>query len=142
MPDRPELAVLREKLGDYLQESIAVVVEDAGDFTIPHDSALVRVRAIPWTRGRTVARVWSVTNVGVRIDGDLTSLLLTANGQILFGGFRLDESVPAVLLVHSLLGEYVNRGELEAAVAAVAVEAASYGPALKEQFGGRLATDP
>jgi hypothetical protein len=130
---------VRDKLVRELKASFPdVSVDDDGDIMFRHGDVITWIRALEWEGGRTLVRVWSITNVGMRVDGDLTKLLLTTNGQLAFGGFRLDESVPAVVIEHSLLGDYVNRTELEATVAAVTGAAQEFGPRIKSSFGGQL----
>lgn len=142
MQDSAAVAALREKLDGYLRDpAMNVRVDDEGDFMVTYGRGVTWIRPVPWTEGRTLARVWSITNVGMPVDGELTKFLLTANAKIPFGGFRLDPSVPAVMLVHSLLGEYLNRNELLTAVAAVATVANQYGPEIKARFGGKLFTE-
>lgn len=137
--DSAALAALRDKLAGYLRNTTANVGVDAdGDFMIPYGSAFTWVRPVDWTEGRTLVRVWSITNVDLPVDGELTKFLLTANARIVFGGFRVDPSVPTVMLVHCLLGEYLNRDEFLTAVSAVATTADQYGPEIKAHFGGRL----
>jgi hypothetical protein len=139
MQDSPAVAALREKLDGYLQGTpIDVSVDDEGDFMVPYGAAVTWVRPVDWTEGRTLARVWSITNVGVPVNGELTKYLLTANASIVFGGFRVEPAPPSVVLVHYLLGDYLNRNELLTAVAAVATTANHYGPQIKARFGGRL----
>lgn len=135
--DSTATAALREKLDGYLRStSVGVSVDGEGDFMVPYGSGITWVRPVDWTEGRTLVRVWSITNVDLPLDGELTRFLLTANAQIVFGGFRLEP--PAVILVHYLLGDYLNRNELLTAVAAVATTADHYGPEIKARFGGRL----
>jgi hypothetical protein len=143
MTDSPAVARLRDKLHECLRQSLTNVgVDDTGDFMVPYESAIVWIRPVGWTEGRTLTRVWSITNIGIRMDGELASFLLTANARIVFGGFRLDSTVPATHLVHVLLGDYLNRNELLTAVASVATEADRYGPEIKARFGGRLFNEP
>jgi hypothetical protein len=139
MEDSSAVAMLREKLDGYLRHALAnVSVDDEGDFMVLFGSAVTWVRPVDWTEGRTLARVWSITNIGLPVDGELTKFLLAANARLMFGGFRLDPSPPALMLVHCLLGDYLNRNELLTAVAAVATAAEHYGPEVKTRFGGRL----
>lgn len=133
------IAGLREKLDGYLRNTPAgVSVDGGGDYLVPYGSAFTWVRPVEWREGRPVVRIWSITNVELPVDDGLAKFLLTANAKIVFGGFRLDPSPPAVTLVHYLLGDYLNRSELLAAVAAVATTADRYGPEIKARFGGRL----
>jgi type III secretion system-like peptide-binding chaperone len=139
MIDSPEVERLRAKLEGCLRQSLTNVgVDESGDFMVRYESAIVWIRPEAWTEGRTLARVWSITNVAMRLDGELARFLLAANARIVFGGFRLEPSPPATVLVHVLLGDYLNRNELLTAVASVATEADRYGPEIKARFGGRL----
>jgi hypothetical protein len=115
-----------------------VSVDEAGDFVLPHPSGVIWVRVLPWTEGRILARVWSITNVGMRVDGDLARYLLTKNAMILLSGFRLDPATPAVMLVHYLLGNPVNLHELVTATAHIAADTSRYAPEIKARFGGKL----
>lgn len=137
--DEKDLTLLGERIGRHLRGSFTgVSIDDGGDFAVPFESVITWVRPARWTDGRTVARLWSITNVDVPDDGKLTRFLLTSNADIVFGGFRLDRSVPAVLLVHYLLGEYLNREELVTAVAAVSTQANLYAPKIRARFGGHF----
>lgn len=139
MQEAAATAALREKLDGYLRSTaVGVSVDAEGDFMVRYGSGITWVRPVDWTVGRTLVRVWSITNVGLPVDSELTRFLLTANARILFGGFRLEPAPPAVTLVHYLLGDYLNRNELLTAVAAVATTADQYGPEIKARFGGRL----
>jgi hypothetical protein len=84
--------------------------------------------------------VWSITNVGVRVDPELTRFLLTENRRLAFGGFGLDEARRSVVFAHSLIGDAdsLARSELEAAVGAVATTADEYDDEIKARFGGSL----
>jgi hypothetical protein len=115
-----------------------VGVDEEGDFRIPHPGGPIWVRLVPWTEGRTLARVWSITNLGVQLEGELSRFLLTSNARILLSGFRLDASAGAVMLVHYLLGSPVNLHELRTAVAYIGADTGRYGPEIKARFGGTL----
>lgn len=142
MAGSAQLDEVRGKVERFLKEAIPdVSVDEQGDFMVRLGSAVTWVGPIDWEDGRTLVRVWSVTNVGMSVDAELTKFLVTTNGRLLFGGFRLDEAVPAVMMVHCLLGEYLNRMELVTAVAAVAGTADHFAPEIKERFGGKLFTD-
>lgn len=141
-PVPPEVEILRDRLDLYLHESFPDVSADAsGDFAVGHGSVITWVRPLAWTEGRTRARVWCITNVGMDVNGELTKYLVIANANILLGGFHLDPAVPSVMLVHSLLGEYLNRMELSATVASVTMVADRYAPEIKARFGGQLFTE-
>lgn len=137
------VAVLRETLERYLEESSSDYSTDAdGDFVVRHGSATIWIRPVEWGDGQTIVRIWSITNVGMHVDGALTRFLATQGGNFLFGGFRLDESRRAVLLGHTLLGDFLSRRELEEALAAVSETADAYDDLIKARFGGRLFSEP
>lgn len=139
MAGAADLQALRSKIDGYLREMVPnLSVDDEGDFMVRLGDAITWVRAAAWEGGRSLVRVWSITNVGMRVDEELTRYLVTTNAQLAMGGFRLDESGPAVMIVHSLLGDYLNRAELQAAVAVVTGMAVDFGPQIKSRFGGQL----
>lgn len=128
---------LRRRLEQYLQElGVAYSVDRAGDFAVSGGHATTFVSARD--RGeRTVARIWAITNVDVEPTDELTRYLLTENAKIAFGGFQTDGS-SKVALSHTLLGDYLQRAELEVALAFVASTADRYAEEIKRRFGGKL----
>lgn len=135
----PDLQALRSKIDGYLREMAPdLSVDDEGDFMVRLGEVITWIRPVAWEDERTLVRVWSITNIGMRVDEELTRFLVTTNARVAMGGFRLDESGPAVMIVHSLLGDYLNRAELQAAVAVVTGMATDFGPQIKSRFGGRL----
>lgn len=142
--DEPEqVAALRRKLERYLEELFGGSQTDPdGDFVIGSGSAPVWIRPIELSGGRTGVRIWSITNVDARVDDELTRFLATENGRLVFGGFQLSEDGSTVAVGHTLLGEFLNRKELEVAVAGVGLTADHYDDVIKERFGGRLFGEP
>ena len=137
MAEANTVAALRQKVDRYLRELFGSCDIDAdGDFVIRAGSAVVWIRPIERPTDGVVVRIWSITNVGVRVDDELTKFIATENAKLLFGVLYLDESRPAVILSHSLLGEFLNRKELEVGVVAVAEAADDYGDRIKSRFGG------
>lgn len=133
---------LRRKVETYLKESVSSVsADDEGDFMVHGGPVVAWVRVHISEQGRGLVRVFSVTNVGVRVDGELTRYLLETNARLPFGGFRLDEHGLAVIIVHSLLGEYLNRNELHAAILTVTGAAGQFAPEIRARFGGTLFTE-
>jgi hypothetical protein len=137
-----DVEALRERVDRFLSETpLQFSVDDAGDFMIPYGATVTWLRPIPWKEGRTLLRVWSISNVDMRCDAELTHFLVSTNARLAFGGLHLDEQRPSVILAQSLLGEYLNRAELQVAVAAVAGGADRFGPEIKRRFGGLLFTE-
>jgi len=146
-PERPPppagkaegIELLRARVEAYLKESHpGVSVDDQGDFALRSGSSVTWVRPDPWEGHRSLARVFSVTNVGVRVDGELTRFLLETNARLPFGGFQLDERRSATIIVHSLLGEYLNPNELHAAILCVSGAAEQFAREIGARFGGTL----
>jgi Putative bacterial sensory transduction regulator len=136
-----QLAALRRTMEHHLEASFGGVRrDDDGDFVIHHGSAQTHLRPLELPGGGTAVRVWSITNVGVRVDPELTRFLLTENRRLAFGGFGLDEARRSVVFAHSLIGDAdsLARSELEAAVGAVATTADEYDDEIKARFGGSL----
>ena len=115
-------------------------VDMDGDFAISRGSARIYVRPIE-REGHTFVLIWSPTNVGVPIDGKLTHFLATENAALPFGKLGLNEEASTVHVHHTLLGDFLNREELEVAVNAVAETADQYDDLIKRRFGGQLPTD-
>lgn len=141
MPDSEALATVRKTLQDYLTEIFGnYQVDQDGDFMVVHPlgSSVAYIRALDWGDGQTIVRVWAITNVGMRVDGDLARFLASENNSVVFGAFALNEDKPAVHFGHTLLGDFLQRKELEVAVAAVVTTADHYDDQIKERFGGKL----
>jgi hypothetical protein len=140
MPESEALTVLRTSLEDDLREGFGTTERDSdGDFVVRQGSAVVWVRPLESVDDTTFVRMWSFTNTDVRLDTGLSEFLATENGKLVFGRFELDERTrPTVVFSHTLLGDFLNRAELEAAVRALAVAADLYDDQIKERFGGTL----
>ena len=137
------VGVLRETVGRYLRESFGSYdVDGDGDFAIRRGSTMTWVRPLAWADGQTIVRIWSITNVDVGVDGELTRFLATESGRFVFGGFQLDEERRAVLFGHTLLGDFLSRKELADAVEAVASTADHYDGVIQARFGGRTFSQP
>lgn len=132
------LAELRRRVEEDLREEYGAAPTDrSGDFAVALGPATVWVRP-ELIGGRALVRVWSVTNVGMRVDDGLARFLLETNARLPFGGLALDESQPAVVFADDLLGDYLTRAELAMAVAMAAGATAEVGPGIKDRFGGGL----
>jgi hypothetical protein len=140
-PDR--VRRLREKVERYLGELYAEAAQPGPDGAsmIAKGSAVALIKAVELSGGRTGVIVFSITNMGVRVDDELTRFIATENGKLVFGVLHLEESESAVALSHTLLGEFLNREELNVAVAGVIAVADEYDDRIKARFGGRLARE-
>ena len=136
---------LRFKIEACLEElDTPFAVDGEGDVLIerPTRDALVWLRPVPWSRGRTLVQVWAVTNEGMTVDGELTRYLVDTNAGLGFGGFRLDLHGPQTIVGSSLLGETLSSGALGNVVECVSETAEEHGPEIVDRFGGRLFSAP
>ena len=143
--DSKSVDLLRYRVRGHVEDlDYRHAFDDQGDFVVevPGSAAPAWVRPTPWTRGRTLVRMWSVTNEGMRVDGELTRFLLETNEDLPFGGFRLDRHGPQTLVAYSLLGETLAQPALENALRCLTVTADKRGPLIEERFGGRLFSTP
>lgn len=92
--------------------------------------------------GASVVLIAAFTNLGVRVDDELKRYLTAANNRQLFGKFVIHQERPDVLFVHALLGDFLNRAELECAVWAVGRSAEGKAAEIKRRWGGRTFTEP
>jgi hypothetical protein len=135
----PALTELRARVEEHLRQHFAAAPTDAsGDFAVDLGPATVWLRPEIDGDGRALVRVWTITNVGMRVEDALARYLLETNARLPFGGLGLDERQPAVVFSDDLLGDYLTRAELALAVAMAAGATAEVGPAIKDRFGGRL----
>ena len=143
MGEGERVATLRRKLERYLEElfgDVAVDVDD--DFVIGSGSAAVWITPGELFGGRTGVRIWSITNVDVQVDDELTRFLAAENRNLLFGVLHLAKEQDSVAIGHTLLGDFLNREELKTAITAVVEAADAYDDRIKARFGGRLFTEP
>lgn len=133
------VALLRETLARYLGQSFESGDQRAeGDLVIWRSGAAIHLRPAERINSRTTIDIWSITNLGVSVDGDLARFLAIASGELAFGGFSLDPERSAVLVRHTLLGDFVGRNEVMEVVEAIGSSAQVYGARIRAMFGGRL----
>lgn len=128
---------LRHLLERQLTEiGLQYSVDQDRDLVVPYRNTITFVR--PFEQGeRTMVRIWAITNEGLELSDELTRFLVTENGKFAFGGFEAHPS-GRVAFSHTLLGDFLQRSELEVAMAAVATTADRYGEEIRSRFGGKL----
>ena len=94
----------------------------------------VNVRMVDTT---VMVRVFSITNVDVRLDSGLAPFLLALNFSLPLGRFSVDGAQRAVWFDHVLAGDEVDESSLARVVTAVAQTADRYDEEIKARFGGR-----
>jgi len=130
---------LRNLCRKYLDEcGLKYMIDQDDDFALPYaEGVTVYVSPREWTEGKTVVQVASITNRGMRVDDELGMFLAIENGTLLFGKLALYPDRPEVRVEHPLLGDWLNRAELETAVHVVAQVADDYDDKIKDRWGGK-----
>jgi hypothetical protein len=131
--------MLREQLDEI---GVAYNVDDDGDFVVRRGNSVTFLRPLE-QNGRSLVRVWAITNVDLQLSDELTRFLLTENASVGFGGFEANES-GKVAFSQTLLGgrDLLQRHELAAVLAGVASAADRYNDEIKLRFGGKLFGEP
>lgn len=142
-PNGPAVDALRAKVEKILTEHFgAFTVDPDGDVHVDYESVRVFVCPRDWKQAKSVVSIFSVTNVGVPVSGDLTLFLARENLSLLFGHFSLRAEEGAatgdVWFGHTLLGDFLDPDELVTALSAVARMADKYDDLIRDRFGGRL----
>jgi hypothetical protein len=132
-----DVASLRKQVEAHFTEmGVPYGVDGDGDFAITYHDTITYVRTFE-REGRMLVRVWAITNVDVPLTDGLTRFLAAENANIHFGGFEAHQS-GKVAVSHTLLGEFLQRAELDVALMAVVGVADHYAGQIKSRFGGKL----
>jgi hypothetical protein len=138
MADSEALTTLRSTIEKYLKESFGSYLKDQNDNYVLHaGSARIFIIPLDWVEGQTLIRILSPVNREAQISDELTKFLGAENMKVIFGKFSLDPDRRIVFFEHTLLGDFLNRKELEVAVKAIAVTADKYDDQIQAQFGGK-----
>ena len=89
-----------------------------------------------WEPDYTIVHVESIVRSGVRTGPELDVYLSDENSKTLFGKLVVDEATGEVRFTQPLLGNFLNRTELEKAIGIAGATANTYGSVLAERFGG------
>jgi hypothetical protein len=138
MPDSEALATLKSTIAQYLQESFGGFLKDQNDnFVLQAGSARIIISPFDWVEGQTLVRVVALVNLGGGPIEELSKYLIAENLKLIFGKFSLEPTAGMVFYEHTLLGDFLNRKELEVAVKAIASTADKYDDELQARFGGK-----
>jgi len=138
MPDSDALATLKLAISQYLQESFGGFLKDQNDnFILQAGSARIMIIPMDWAEGQTLVKIVALINVDGGPADALAKFLVAENMKLIFGKFSVEPNQRMVFYEHSLLGDFLNRKELEIAVKAIASTADKYDDEIKTQFGGK-----
>jgi FHIPEP family/Putative bacterial sensory transduction regulator len=134
----------RDRVASMLAQIVGPVqVDQDGDLTFPFESTRVYVSVRPFGEASSVVSVFAITNVGLTPSDALAKFVATHGSDWLFGHLAMaeHEGMARLIFNHTLLGDYLDREELEVAVAAVATTADRLDDEIKEQFGGQTMSE-
>ncbi|MCE1248849.1 MAG: YbjN domain-containing protein [Firmicutes bacterium] len=136
------LNILRDKIAGYLTEGLGNFEQDSeGDFLIEYETARIMVCPRTWSEGKTIVKVFSITNLDVPESPALFEFIAKENFRLLIGHFSYDEDNLAVWLEHVLLGEEINKESLMTVITTIAILADRFDNVIKQKFGGILYTE-
>jgi len=138
MAESEAITTLRSTIEKYLKESFGTYLRDqSNNYILQAGSARIFITPMDWVGGQTLIRIVAPVNRDTQVSADLTHYLSVENMKVIFGKFSLEPNTRAIFFEHTLLGDFLNRKELEVAVKAVAVTADKYDDLIQEQFGGK-----
>lgn len=138
MPDSDALATLKSTVAKYLQESFGGFLRDQNDnFILMAGSARVIVAPLDWVDGQTLVKIISPVNKDGEPADELAKYLIAENMNLIFGKFSVEPMERMVFFEHTLLGDFLNRKELEVAVKAIVSTADRYDDEIQDRFGGK-----
>jgi hypothetical protein len=138
MAESEALKTLRATIGKYLKESFGTYLKDQNDnYIIQAGSARIFIIPVDWIKDQTLVRILTVINKNTQITAELTKFLAVENMNLLFGKFSIDLNRQTVCYDHTLLGDFLNRKELEVAIRAFAFIADKYDDEIQAKFGGK-----
>lgn len=137
---------VRMKVQRILAEMLGTVMVDAeGDFKIDYESTTGFVRVWDWVDDDTVVTVEALIVRDVPVTPALFEWMARDGSNYIFGRPKLveweDSDSNLLLFSQNLLGNYLDRQELEVAVQCVFNTADELDDLVRERFGGSRAAD-
>ena len=138
MPDSDALTTLKSTISQYLRNpSAASSGTRATTYILQAGSARVVVMPVDWIDGQTLVKVVALVNKDGGPADELAKFLIAENMRLIFGKFSVEPTERMVFYEHTLLGDFLNRKELEIAVKAIASTADSTTMRSRPEFGGK-----
>jgi hypothetical protein len=141
-PGADPLDTLKNKLREYLTGTLTAVPlnDEKGTYGLQWGSTKLIIIPEKMQTGGTVVHVMASVTRDSRITPELMKFLLEANANFRFGAFCLTND-GGVIFKQGLLGEKLDREELQMAIMASAVTADQYDDKIIQMAGGKRATD-
>jgi len=138
MAESEALKTLRSTIEKYLTESFGGFLKDQNNnFVLQAGSARVIVVPLDWIGGQTLVKIVALVNRDSPSFDALSGYLAGENLKLIFGKFSVQPEARMVFYEHTLLGDFLNRKELEVAIQAIASTADKYDDELQAKFGGK-----
>jgi hypothetical protein len=135
-------ALVTDRVGQMLANFVGppLQVDRDGDFTFPYESARVFVRVSVYGETSTIVIIFAITNREIPSSPELFKWVAIHSSDRIFGHLVAVEEADGVSVQcrHALLGDFLDRDELAAAVGGVATMADDIDDQIKELFGGKL----
>lgn len=141
-----DVAAVRERVQAYLTSEGSVTIDDRGRYSIAYGStrAFAFVREHP-SGESTVVSLFAPVLREVPLTPDLYRYVATGGDDWVFGHLYVEESEGAtegsLLILHKLLGDYLDKDELMYAIIGIASTADELDDKLQPRFGGKRLTD-
>ncbi len=138
MPDSDAVTTLKTTISKYLQESFGGFLRDQNDnFVLQAGSARIVIVPVDWVDGQTLVKIVALVNKDGGPAEELAKYLIAENLKLIFGKFSVEPTERMVFYEHALLGDFLNRKELEIAVKAIAFTADKFDDEIQARFGGK-----
>ena len=131
----------RDQVASMLANLVGrVELSPGGAMSFPYESTRVFVEVRSWREGSSLVNVFAITNVELTPSPELYEFVALHSDDWVFGHLAMAVEGGSAYLhfTHSLLGDFLDEPELQAAVGAVAIAADEIDDKVKAQFGGRL----
>jgi hypothetical protein len=132
-----------EKVKGWMTElygESAKVYPDTPSFGVGVGSAWTYVNVYAWGDDRATIQCFAWVVTGAEMDEALMQFLLRENYDMRFGMFGIDDEKD-IFFKHSIMGVTADKGELKAAIAAVAYTADEYDDKIRSRWGGQRSAD-
>jgi hypothetical protein len=141
-----DVATVRAKVQAILTERAMVSIDKDGDYSFEMGSTRVFVRVVAHPNGEaTLISVFAPVLFNVPLSPEFFEFIARNTDALIFGHIILTEGQDArhgnLMVVHKLLGDYVDGDELLYAAYGVAGAADSFDDDLKAKFGGDRFSD-
>lgn len=136
-----KLEVVKGKVEQYLGELYGTYEKGPNFYRIRHQSTAVIISVFDWINNLVLVQVQALVLRDVEETGALYIAMGDINKQYFFGKLNYFSQDKSLVFEHFLLGDYLDKEELNSAVLSLAFIADKIDDELKEKFGGKRFVD-